>query len=145
MSPWATTVCGTAGAKGDPTWKKPFWGVGNGDLKGVDSIRILFRIIMCSCCQGRMKYLEVSPWALEQVGSVNKRKTDQPLLPGQIFHIPGKLNPRNVWCVQDWNKFGFVENGGNFKWCLWRMGLESQGKKFMEVFLAKSAGGAWRC
>lgn len=26
-----------------------------------------------------------------------------------------------------------------------RMGLESWGEKFMEVFLAKSAGGALRC
>lgn len=107
---------------------------------------------MWNCCQCRMKDPEVSPWGLEQVGSVNERKTAQPFLGGEKpgaashFHSPGKPTPGNVWCVQDWNKFGFVEtkeegNGGNFRWYLWRNGLRAGERRLWRFSLQREQGG----
>lgn len=45
------------------------------------------------------------------------------------------------------NEFGFVEKrmGGLSGGICGKMDLENWGEKFMEVFRAMSAGGAWRC
>lgn len=141
MNPWAATVCGTAGAKGIPCgenpsqeWEMEIW-------KELIQQKIYSEepceIVVSAGWNILKSHLDVWNKFYQKI----KEKLISPFSrrPSAAchFHVPGKLSPGNVWCVQDWNKFGLVENGGNFRWCLWKNGLGEPGREVYGAFPCK--------